>query len=475
MAETEAPGVESSAEGHGFWTKAVWYVPNRVLDLLDIVRVRVRVGPGLDVGARVTDVASFYAGRSHAVVAGLPGPRRERRGPELIGWENRRGMVILGVDATDDLPHPPRYAFSEIGASAHLLLVGAEAAVAPDEAIDFLAGIFGSDLKGDDLPRPEPRLREKEGVLAGYAFHPEYPLDPKPETFPSLTSRLDYLYVNVPRRVRGEFHELDGYFLEKSQIHEPQPPVNDLRLSFEYQAVSGPGSRMEFEPNLEIHVELPNLEREMSLFIQSSYDDDLPGVDPVNRDDKGWSIGARRQLDRWDISGDIGVHSGWKPELFSRVAWKPDWNWDEWRMGFEHRLFWENEDGFGFLSSLKGYRWVGSDDDWLIRNVTAGRFSESTTGYEWQQTVQFGHMTRLFEEEKRTYNIDIDDTVGCVALKASVFGRDRQQTEYRTTLVLRRNVYNRFVVWEVEPGLQWRNEHDWTTQYRIDTALILVF
>src|SRR5262245_60200219 len=49
----------------------VFYLPNRILDLLDIFRVRARVGPGLAAQVRVTEPLSLHAGTYASVYAGL--------------------------------------------------------------------------------------------------------------------------------------------------------------------------------------------------------------------------------------------------------------------------------------------------------------------------------------------------------------------------------------------------------------------
>ena len=48
----EPAAVEPEQPKHGFGHKLLFYIPNRVLDVFDFVRLRVRVGPGLAVGAR---------------------------------------------------------------------------------------------------------------------------------------------------------------------------------------------------------------------------------------------------------------------------------------------------------------------------------------------------------------------------------------------------------------------------------------
>lgn len=49
-------------EGHSILHKVALYIPNRVLDLLDIIRLRVRVGPGIAADARVTKLVAVDVG-----------------------------------------------------------------------------------------------------------------------------------------------------------------------------------------------------------------------------------------------------------------------------------------------------------------------------------------------------------------------------------------------------------------------------
>jgi len=138
------------AEERGFWHQAVWYVPNRALDLVDIFRVKLRAGPGLSANLRVTDYANFYWGSYDTAFIGLPGPRM---GPELrspIGWEEERGILLMGVDATDDMEHEPFYSPTDFIVGLHLLVVGAEVGFDPVELGDFFAGFLLYDLREDD-------------------------------------------------------------------------------------------------------------------------------------------------------------------------------------------------------------------------------------------------------------------------------------------------------------------------------------
>jgi hypothetical protein len=467
---------EISDSEPGFLSKVAWYLPNRIIDLVDIFRLRVGVGPGLEVGTRITDVGSLYAGRSRTVWVGLPGERQAGELPRLAGASQKQGLTLLGVDATDVQPNPPRYDFSEVGAQLHVGVVGVEAGIVPMEAVDFVWGLFGKDVSGDDLPHKPPREKPERGRVLGMDhYNRTYPLGPRPDVFSGTGERLDYLKENVPVRLRGYMHSTDRAFVpEEDWIHE-QPPVTDLEIGLWYEYISSPTSTSDFDQKFRLDVELPNLEHNLSLFIDNDLNDRLPGTDLADQENTGVSVGLRRQLKKFKISSDVGIKTRFPPELFARIRWRPKWNWGETEFGFEQRLFWENEDGFGTLTQLNAYRWLGQNHHWLFRNLTAGRFTEITDGLEWQQTFILGHMTHLVEEERRLDNLSANDTLQCYTLNASVFGEDRMLDKYRLSVLKRRPVYKDFVLVEVEPGLEWRNEYDWDTQWRIDMGMVLLF
>lgn len=132
--------------------KVLFYVPNRVLDVLDVFRVRARVGPGVAVGVRATEWADAYAGVYGAGYVGLPGPRN-RRIPKLpFGIESKSGVEVSKADLSTGLfVFDPDYGETECGVSAHVLLVGADVGFDPGELLDVVTGLVLIDIKDDDL------------------------------------------------------------------------------------------------------------------------------------------------------------------------------------------------------------------------------------------------------------------------------------------------------------------------------------
>lgn len=137
---------------HGPVHQVVLYIPNRALDLLDIVRLRARLGPGLAVSVRVTEAADLFGGAYIALYVGLPGPRGKPLPKLPIGIESRAGVEVSVLDFAADLPYvKPGYGKGEIGVGLHLLLVGVDVGVDALEIADLITGLFFVDLMGDDL------------------------------------------------------------------------------------------------------------------------------------------------------------------------------------------------------------------------------------------------------------------------------------------------------------------------------------
>lgn len=143
---------EEVHESHSVGHALLLYIPNRIFDLFDIVRLRLRLGPGLAVGARVTELVDFEVGGYATVWAGIHGPR----GRPVISWpvgvENYGGFELSFIDLSDEeTGSGPHYGPAEIGLGLQALIIGADVGVEPWDALDFLAGLLFFDPNGDDF------------------------------------------------------------------------------------------------------------------------------------------------------------------------------------------------------------------------------------------------------------------------------------------------------------------------------------
>ena len=144
-----AETVQPKASGKSFGHQLLFYIPNRIFDVFDLVRARVRVGPGLAVDARVTKYGDLYAGGYSTLFVGLHGPRTKPRVPWPIGFESRAGIKATSV--ADVATQGPSYGYGEVGVGFQAAVVGIDVGVDVVEVLDLVLGFFFIDLTGDDF------------------------------------------------------------------------------------------------------------------------------------------------------------------------------------------------------------------------------------------------------------------------------------------------------------------------------------
>lgn len=136
---------------HGIFHQIILYIPNRIFDLIDIARARVRVGPGVAVSVRITEFAQLNLGSYGTLYAGLPGPRMGVTPRLPIGMEVYTGAAFSVFEASVTGGFGPDYSPTEVGVGLQLGIIGADAGIDPVEIADFLAGFALIDLRDDDF------------------------------------------------------------------------------------------------------------------------------------------------------------------------------------------------------------------------------------------------------------------------------------------------------------------------------------
>lgn len=126
------------------WQKLILWVPNRIMDLIDVFRVDVGVGPAFGAVARVTKYGQVgYRSMS-------PGSLRigdfGREAPVMLESSNEFGIGPGFVKSKDR-----KVCYAEVGAGADLFVAGAYAGICGEELVDFIAGLFFLDTMHDDI------------------------------------------------------------------------------------------------------------------------------------------------------------------------------------------------------------------------------------------------------------------------------------------------------------------------------------
>ncbi|WP_372364624.1 hypothetical protein [Candidatus Uabimicrobium sp. HlEnr_7] len=171
---------------NGFGWAIATYIPNRVLDILDILKLHVGFGIGVGVNITMTEYGALGAQVSAGeTTIGLdrrhPGARAGiRDGAEIFAVEvgataevytstgGTRAIAHANAglkSPTDDIYQTSRD-FWEVGAQVQLAPITVDVGFHPVEMLDFIGGIFFLDFLNDDLGTSEsiylPRDVESE-------------------------------------------------------------------------------------------------------------------------------------------------------------------------------------------------------------------------------------------------------------------------------------------------------------------------
>jgi hypothetical protein len=131
-------------EGTPWWAEVLLYIPNRVLDLIDVFRVDVGVGASVGGVVRVTKYAQ--GGYRQMLPVSLRVGDFGRQFPLIVETSNELGISPAFKQSADrDICD------AEIGLGLDVLLIGGYGGLCLDEVADFVGGIFLVDFKGDDL------------------------------------------------------------------------------------------------------------------------------------------------------------------------------------------------------------------------------------------------------------------------------------------------------------------------------------
>lgn len=143
--KTEKPAEPEKEGGHGILWAVLMYIPNRVIDLFDVARFGVDVGPGIGLDGEATDALQARAIAQTSVGAGF---QSFRHLPIQTGTQSALGVGPVSADTQiGGWYRSP----TDFRVGAHAVLVGAHAAIDPVEIADFVLGFVFIDIRDDDF------------------------------------------------------------------------------------------------------------------------------------------------------------------------------------------------------------------------------------------------------------------------------------------------------------------------------------
>lgn len=228
-----------------------------------------------------------------------------------------------------------------------------------------------------------------------------------------------------------------------------------------------------FKPEVRFRLDLPTVEDQLRLIIESDSDDLAPlseqrqrgTLSPGQREDSGFTSGVLRWLrplsERWKASADLGMQFELPAELFARARTWSDWHPGQWRLHVDQRLVWFVQEGGISRTWLGFHRDLG--EHWSFRAASEVRWVNSRDGFEVGETLRF---------QRRFGNSHF------LRYRAGILGESFdgwRTTEYFTDLSFRERLYDNWLFGEIIPSLRFRRENDFDAESTITFRIEMFF
>ncbi len=330
-------------------------------------------------------------------------------------------------------------------------------------ALVLLGLVLASPLQAAELvDTPQTLLRTNSSSFLDILIE-EKLVDEKPAVFPSWGARLDYLHENLSHGLVARTEEMDLLFSDKSIPVVAAKQPSRFRMGMYASIKKDRDFEFKFAPEFSADVDLPNVEARWSVFIDTRGNDELPGVDPIDRD-SGAQIGVTKKSDRFPIRWKTGVKADVPPEVFTKLEWRELWKAGDWSFMPYLNAYVDTSEGFGQLTSLSTYSWFGRHKDCIIKTTTAGIWGDDFPDYQVEQSFGLGRVTQFIEDRHAGGNAKRDEAGRGYGCRYSAFGHVGESStieRHRFTLMYRWPIYKTWLFAEILPEVEWREEDDW--------------
>ncbi|MEX2605893.1 MAG: hypothetical protein WD708_00980 [Kiritimatiellia bacterium] len=221
-------------------------------------------------------------------------------------------------------------------------------------------------------------------------------------------------------------------------------------------------------------VRLPGLKNRFRLILDSDGLNTFPGSQPDEAE--GANRLSLRRVGSW-LDTDVGAKVRTPPVAFARLSARHNLFTGPVEWHFNQRFYYETGEGFGMLPSLAQHCWLHKR--WMLGHVSSLRWSESTTGVEWQDSFTLLRVLQVLEDKDHGTFIGNSDISHGAGIRLGANGQDEgshEMSRYQLALVYRRPLFKRdYLYLEISPEVQWKQDNDWNPDYNLRVGLDMLF
>jgi len=311
-------------------------------------------------------------------------------------------------------------------------------------------------------------------------------VEPVPESLgraKGLGEKIDWIHANLFKIAQHQVNMVDNWF-KPPQDEQTIVELSRFRVGVFSEVKINEGQRVYVKPvvDFDTDIELPNMKRQLKLVLTTNDPTTLPGKYVTEERDKSLRTAVTGQLTP-DVSTAIGVRARWKPELFANAVWSPTWKTGNWLFYPHQKFYWENDNGFGEISTLVIDHWINL---WNLRFSTSIKWSEldrdddrrterKDVGFRWSEVFILDHARELLDETQLNRLVSGDDVARGWGIRLAAFGGFYLVDEYRAGIFYRRPLRKKYMYLFVAPEISWKNVNNWNREWTIKCGIEMLF
>jgi hypothetical protein len=271
--------------------------------------------------------------------------------------------------------------------------------------------------------------------------------------------------------VQETIANVDGRFVPENAEKE-RVPVSKFRVGLYGKIVEEEKIEYKFDPEFDIEMNTPNIERRLSLILTSEELGELPGTDPTERD-QGLRLGMSYELPA-GFKAVAGLKWKWPPDPYAKLDWARQWSLAKWKIYPGMNGYWKLEDGLGSSVAFTCDRWFGRG---LFRSSTGASLTEHPDEGEWSQTFIIGYARKLIDESKIGERASGRDLAHGGGFRYRIAG-DTETGVIQThegLLFLKRPLRKKWAYFVFALVATFRNERDWEAEPGVRIGLDMLF
>jgi hypothetical protein len=298
-----------------------------------------------------------------------------------------------------------------------------------------------------------------------------------------LAVKMDQMHTNLFNIAEGQVKKVDSWFRKPGEeMILPEQSRFRLGLFAEFVKKRDDNFKLKQAVNFDANIELPNLVHHLKLIITTNDPTALPGRDVTAQQDRSLRTALSKQ---WasNIATAVGVRARWKTPLFAYASWSPNWKDGDWRIYPQEKLFWENRNGIGEITTLIFDHWtdrwntrVSSSVKWSKQDFDSDRKSDrNDDGFRWSEVLIFDHASELLDESQLGRMVSGEDIMRGWGIRLAAFGGFHFTDEYQSGVFYRFPLLKKWMYFLVQPELDWKRQDNWKPQTTIRLGLDLLF